>query len=51
MEEINEAMALLDRGDACKIVLLPNEGKPARISEQKRVHAFDPNITGTPAHR
>ena len=29
--QINAAMELLQRGDACKIVLLPNDGKPAPL--------------------
>jgi threonine 3-dehydrogenase len=50
-EEINDAMGMLSRGDACKIVLLPNGGKPPKIAEAHRVRAPDPNITGTPVHR
>lgn len=50
-EEINDAMALLDRGDACKLVLLPNGGVPPDIAESQRVRTPDPNITGAPVHR
>ncbi|MBI4716837.1 MAG: L-threonine 3-dehydrogenase [Planctomycetes bacterium] len=50
-EEINDAMAMLARGDACKIVLLPNAGRPAEISEPHRPRPPDPNITGAPVHR
>ncbi len=50
-DEVNDAMSLLSRGDACKIVLLPNEGRPAPISETQRTHTPDPNITGAPVHR
>ncbi len=50
-EEVNDAMAMLARGDACKIVLLPNGGKPAPIGEKARKRAPDPNITGAPVHR
>ena len=51
LEEINEAMDVLSRGDACKIVVLPNEGKPPEITESKRARTPDPNITGAPVHR
>lgn len=50
-DEINDAMALLSRGDGCKIVLLPNEGKPADIPPTRRKAAPDPNIKGAPVHR
>lgn len=50
-DEINDAMAMLSRGDACKLVLLPNAGKPAPIAEPHRTRAPDPNITGAPVHR
>lgn len=50
-EEINDAMELLSRGDACKIVLLPNGGKPADIPAQHRRREPEPNITGAPVHR
>ncbi len=50
-DEINDAMAMLARGDACKLVLLPNAGKPAPIAEPHRTRAPDPNITGAPVHR
>ena len=50
-EEINDAMELLSSGDACKIVLLPNGGKPADIPERARQREPDPNITGAPVHR
>lgn len=50
-DEVNDAMAMLARGDACKIVLLPNAGKPAPIPEPARVRTPDPNITGAPVHR
>ncbi len=50
-DEIGDAMGMLSRGDACKIVLLPNAGKPADIPGQKRVRTPDPNITASPVHR
>lgn len=50
-EEVNDAMAMLARGDACKIVLLPHGGKPAPTPEPARVRTPDPNITGAPVHR
>ncbi|MEK6675936.1 MAG: L-threonine 3-dehydrogenase [Planctomycetota bacterium] len=50
-DEINDAMALLNKGDACKIVLLPNGGRPPAITESQRTRVPDPNITGTPVHR
>jgi threonine 3-dehydrogenase len=51
LEEINDAMAMLDRGDACKLVLLPNGGVPPKIAESQRVRTPDPNISGAPVHR
>jgi len=50
-DEVNDAMEMLARGDACKIVLLPNGGKPANIPKRGRVRTPDPNITGAPVHR
>ncbi len=50
-EEINDAMELLSSGEACKIVLLPNGGKPAAIPERSRQREPVPNITGAPVHR
>jgi len=50
-DEINDAMAMLQKGDACKLVLLPNGGRPPEIADQQRVREPDPNITGTPVHR
>ena len=49
--EINEAMEMLSRGDACKLVLLPNDGKPPRITQQQQARTPDPNISGAPVHR
>jgi threonine 3-dehydrogenase len=49
--EVNDAMAMLSRGDACKIVLLPNAGKPVELPEPKRTRTPDPNITASPVHR
>lgn len=51
LEEINDAMAMLSRGDACKIVVLPNHGRPADIPGGQRARMPDPNITGAPVHR
>ena len=51
MDEINDAMAMLARGDACKLVLLPNEGRPPRIAGQPEPRVPDPNISGAPVHR
>lgn len=51
LNEIDDAMEMLSRGDACKIVLLPNSGKPPKIAEQKKARVPDPNISGTPVHR
>jgi threonine 3-dehydrogenase len=50
-DEINDAMVSLSRGDACKIVLLPNDGVPPDIAERGRERTPDPNITGAPVHR
>lgn len=50
-EEMMDSLEMLARGDACKIVLLPNGGKPPKIAEQKRVRTPDPNITAAPVHR
>jgi threonine 3-dehydrogenase len=50
-DEVNDAVAMLSRGEACKIVLLPNGGRPAALPEQRRVSVPKPNITGTPVHR
>ncbi|MFQ5413101.1 MAG: L-threonine 3-dehydrogenase [Phycisphaerae bacterium] len=50
-DDMNDAMAMLERGDACKIVLLPNGGRPAEIPESQRERKIDPNITGSPVHR
>jgi len=50
-QEINDAVAMLSRGDACKIVLLPNGGKPPALPEPRRLRAPRPNITGAPVHR
>ena len=46
-----DAMEQLACGDACKIVLLPNDGKRPDIAQQKRARTHDPNITATPVHR
>ena len=51
MDEVNDALAMLDRGDACKMVLLPNEGKPPEISKKQQTRTPDPNISGAPVHR
>lgn len=50
-DEINDAMSMLAKGDACKIVLLPSEGRPVDLPESRREHAPDPNITAAPVHR
>ena len=50
-EDINDSMEMLARGDACKLVLLPNGGKPPQIAEQHRTRRPDPNISGAPVHR
>lgn len=49
--EINDAMEMLNRGDACKIVLLPNAGRPPLAVESQRIRQPEPNITGAPVHR
>ncbi len=51
MGDIEDAMEMLNCGDACKLVLLPNAGKPPQIAEQKKVRTPDPNISGAPVHR
>jgi threonine 3-dehydrogenase len=51
MDDINDAMAMLARGDACKLVLLPNDGRPPRIADQPQPRPPDPNISGAPVHR
>ncbi len=50
-DEVNDAMTLLAGGGACKIVLLPNDGRPAPIPKQSRTRTPDPNITAAPVHR
>ncbi len=50
-DDINDAMTMLNKGDACKLLLLPNEGKTAKLPEQQRVRTPDPNISGAPVHR
>ncbi len=49
--EVNDAVAMLSRGDACKIVLLPNGGRPAPIAEPRPPRVPVPDITGAPVHR
>ena len=51
LTEVNDAMEMLSRGDACKIVVLPNAGRPPEGIEQQRQRAPDPNITAAPVHR
>lgn len=51
LEEINDGMAMLSRGDACKLVLLPNGGRPPHIAGQPEPRPPDPNISGAPVHR
>ncbi len=50
-DEVNDAIEMLSKGDACKIVLLPNDGKPVDIPAPQRHRTRDPNITGSPVHR
>ena len=50
-DDIEDAMAMLDRGDACKLVLLPNGGIPPKPTDKKRSRTPDPNIRGVPVHR
>ncbi len=50
-DEVNDAMEMLSRGDACKIVLLPNDGKLPDIAGKKRDRTVDPNISAAPVHR
>ncbi len=50
-DDINDSMEMLARGDACKLVLLPNGGKPPQIAERHRTRRPDPNISGAPVHR
>ncbi len=50
MDEVNDAMDLLTSGQACKIVMLPNEGKPHELSGKKKERRADPNITAGPMH-
>ncbi len=50
-DDIEDAMAMLDRGDACKLVLLPNDGIPPASIEKKKLRTPDPNIRGVPVHR
>ncbi len=51
MDEINDALTLLNRGDECKIVILPNGGNPPDIAEPRSSRPPDPNISGAPVHR
>ncbi len=50
-DDVNAAMEMLQRGEACKIVLLPNDGRPPHIAAERRAVRRDPNITGAPVHR
>jgi len=50
-DEVDDAMEMLSRGDACKIVLLPNDGKLPDIAGKKRDRVVDPNISAAPVHR
>lgn len=49
--EINDAMTMLSKGDACKLVLLPNSGRPPEITQPRRARVPEPNIKGAPVHR
>lgn len=51
LNEIGDAMEMLSKGDACKLVLLPNGGQPPQIEQTRRTRAKDPNISGVPVHR
>jgi len=51
LEEVDDAMDMLSRGDACKIVVLPNGDKPVDLPERARERTPDPNITAAPVHR
>jgi threonine 3-dehydrogenase len=51
LEEIGEAMELLNRGEACKIVLLPNPTESRPVAERVARRAQDPNIKGAVVHR
>ncbi len=50
LDEVNDAIATLSRGEACKIVVLPNGRKPAEIDGAPRVRTPKPNISATPQH-
>ncbi len=49
--EVNAAVQDLQGGEACKIVVLPNDGKPAPLPSVKRTRTPDPNIEGRVVHR
>jgi threonine 3-dehydrogenase len=51
LDEVAASIEKLSRGQACKIVVLPNGGQPPAGIAQRQQRAPDPNITATPVHR
>ncbi|MCK6465483.1 MAG: L-threonine 3-dehydrogenase [Phycisphaerae bacterium] len=51
LSEVSEAVQELQGGEACKIVVLPNDGKPAPLPAVRRERTPDPNIEGRVVHR
>jgi len=51
LEEVNDAIMELQGGQVCKVVVLPNQGRPAPLPSSPRVRAPDPNIEGKVVHR
>lgn len=51
LEEVNDSLEMLSRGDACKIVIRPNGSETPQEAEYKEERPADPNISGAPVHR
>ena len=51
IDEIDEAMDQLNRGEACKLVLLPDPELTPKIAPTAARLAKDPNIKGAVVHR
>lgn len=51
LEEVNDSLEMLSRGDACKIVVRPNGHETPEEAEFREERPADPNISGAPVHR
>ncbi len=51
LEEINESMPLLEDGQVCKLVVIPEHKSAPQASERAVSKTPDPNIKGTVVHR